>query len=147
MATFRADTNIAERLEKRLRKSTPSGLNAAGAYIRAVAIRVLGGRKTWPADTPSAPGKPPHSHQPTPFARTIAFGVIKDEAVVVGAELRGGGIADLARLHEFGGVRYHRTVDGRIKPITYAPRPYMKRALDIASNAKALPEAFRGILK
>lgn len=89
-------------VEKAIKRSAPSTLKQAGAYIRAIARNSIKKRRN--PDVSSAPGTPPYHH--SSFKNTIRWAVNQQEqAVYIGPSLIRGGMENAGRLHEFGGVR------------------------------------------
>lgn len=100
-------------VERAVQKDAPNTLRRAGAYVRAVAKNSIKQRKN--PDIASAPGSPPVSHKNKGnpgFKRTILFGVTPSgTSVLVGPMHVKGGLANVGRIHEFGGKRVIRAID------------------------------------
>lgn len=117
-------------LQRAINRETPKTLLQAGRYTWGIA-RDLIKQRTNP-DNSSSPGSPPHSHKSAfsaGFKKTIAYALTLDrKAVVIGPKLVRDGLSELARVHEFGGMREVNDIDpelwdgveiGDTAPVTY----------------------------
>lgn len=90
-------------VEKAIKRSAPKTLKSAGAYVRAIARNSI--KKRSNPNISSAPGTPPHHH--SSFKNTILYAVnTAEQAVYIGPSLIRGGMENVGRIHEFGGVRH-----------------------------------------
>ena len=100
-------------VERAVEKSAPSTLLQAGKYNMYIARSLIRQRKN--PNRASSPGTPPHSHRGggnPGFRRTIVYALAPDKkSVVIGPKLVRAGLSNIAKTHEFGGVRQVRDVD------------------------------------
>lgn len=109
---FKFDTQKMKTVEK---KASVNSLRRGVAYIYKVARNSIRRRKN--PDKPSPPGTPPFAHStgPMDIKKSIAFEVNeKNMTAVVGPVHIKGGLGNVARLQEFGGVKSVKKSD---KPI------------------------------
>jgi len=108
--TFKTSLKMDEKaVRKAMRKSAPTSLKRAGAYVRAVAKNSLKRRKD--PDKHSPAGSPPFdhgggNHAMTSLKKSVLFSLESSKrSVVVGPTYIKGGLGNVARLHEFGGSK------------------------------------------
>lgn len=108
--TFKTSLKMDEKaVRKAMRKSAPTSLTRAGAYVRAVAKNSLKRRKD--PDKHSPAGSPPFdhgggNHAMTSLRNSVLFSLESSKrSVVVGPTYIKGGLGNVARLHEFGGSK------------------------------------------
>ena len=109
-------------VQKAVDKAAPDNLRSAGAYVRAIAMRLISTRRPKTEthyEVPASPaGRPPFDHaRPASknFRKSIVFDLTRDkQTALVGPRLMRGGMFNIARLHEFGGTRLVKNIDGRM---------------------------------
>lgn len=95
-------------VQKAVDREAPKTLASAGAYLRAIAMRSIKHRSD--KNKESAKGTPPHNH--TWIKKSIVFGVVpKENKVLIGPMYKKAGLANAARLQEFGGTGKVRDID------------------------------------
>ncbi|MEG1926255.1 MAG: hypothetical protein RR415_10970 [Ruthenibacterium sp.] len=94
-------------LKKAIKRKEPETLREAGSYVRSVAINSIKTRKN--RNLASLPETQPYNH--TGFKKTIIFKVEGTRSVVIGPRYIKRGLANTARLHEFGGTRRINALD------------------------------------
>jgi hypothetical protein len=87
--------------EKRIRRSEVKTLSQAGAYVRKIAQSLI--KHTSDPNKHSAPLHPPYDHYG--LKHSIQFAVEGNTAYVGPILKKGSSLENVARLHEFGGVR------------------------------------------
>lgn len=117
-------------VQRAVNKTAPKTLLQSGKYIWGIARSLIKHRSN--PDVSSTPGTPVHSHKSgmsTGFKKTIVYALAPDKkSVVIGPKKVSGGITELARAHEFGGMRTVNDVDpelsngvkiGAVAPVTW----------------------------
>ena len=141
-------------LKRAIDRETPKTLLQAGRYTWGIARELI--RQRANPDNSSAPGSPPHSHKSAinaGFKRTIAYALMPDKkSVIIGPKLVREGLSELARVHEFGGIREVRDIDselyngvkiGDTAPVTYV---YISSKDSVVRNdSRPDPKTYRAV--
>jgi len=105
-------------------RATRKVLAKFGAYVRTAARSSIRKRKAI-----SEPGQPPSSHVGT-LRRLIFFGYDTGRRSVVIGPTPFGGQAEAPPLLEYGGRARRKDRRGRVRTVTYRPRPFMGPAFE-----------------